>query len=64
MELIEQGRGGHFDPAILDAFAKIARTLYDRYAGRDGEGPRRELAALVEQYFSAGMETLRYGDGR
>ena len=64
MELLEHGRGGHFDPAILDAFAKIARSLHDRYAGREGEGLRQELAALVEEYFSAGMETLRYGDGR
>ena len=46
MALLEQGRGGHFDPAILDTFAKIARSLYDRYAGREGEGLRDELAAL------------------
>ena len=64
MELLEQGRGGHFDPAVLDAFAKIARSLYDRYAGREGESLRHELVALVEEYFSAGMETLQYGDSR
>jgi HD-GYP domain-containing protein (c-di-GMP phosphodiesterase class II) len=64
MELLEQGRGRHFDPAILDAFAEIARGLHERYAGRDGDGLREELAALVAEYFSAGMETLRYGSGR
>jgi HD-GYP domain-containing protein (c-di-GMP phosphodiesterase class II) len=64
MDILEQGRSAHFDPAILDAFRPIARSLYDRCAGREGEGLRHELAALVEQYFSAGMETLRYGDGR
>jgi HD-GYP domain-containing protein (c-di-GMP phosphodiesterase class II) len=64
MDLLEQGRGGHFDPAVLNAFAKIARRLYDRYAGREGEDLRNELAALVEEYFSAGIETLRYGDHR
>ncbi|MBP1775974.1 MAG: hypothetical protein H6Q86_1980, partial [candidate division NC10 bacterium] len=40
------------------------RRLYDRYAGREGEDLRNELAALVEEYFSAGIETLRYGDHR
>jgi HD-GYP domain-containing protein (c-di-GMP phosphodiesterase class II) len=64
MDLLEQGRGGHFDPTVLNAFAKIARRLYDRYAGREGEDLRNELAALVEEYFSAGIETLRYGDHR
>jgi len=64
MELLEQGRGGHFDPAVLDAFAKIARSLYDRYAGREGESLRHELVALVEEYFSARMETLQYADSR
>jgi HD-GYP domain-containing protein (c-di-GMP phosphodiesterase class II) len=64
MDILEQGRGAHFDPAILDTFGPIARSLYDQYAGRGGEGLRYELAALVEQYFSAGMETLQYGGGR
>jgi HD-GYP domain-containing protein (c-di-GMP phosphodiesterase class II) len=64
MELLEQGRDRHFDPAILDSFAKIARGLHERYAGREGDGLREELAALVAEYFSAGMETLRYGSVR
>lgn len=64
MDTLEQGRSAHFDPAILDAFRPIARSLYDQYAGREGEGLRHELAALVEQYFSAGMETLQYRGGR
>jgi HD-GYP domain-containing protein (c-di-GMP phosphodiesterase class II) len=64
MELLEQGRGKHFDPTILDAFAKIARGLHERYAGREGEDLRQELADLVAEYFSAGMETLRYGSDR
>jgi HD-GYP domain-containing protein (c-di-GMP phosphodiesterase class II) len=60
MEILNQGRGTHFDPALLEAFAAIARELYEKYAGREGDGLRRELVAVVEQYFSAGMETLTY----
>jgi HD-GYP domain-containing protein (c-di-GMP phosphodiesterase class II) len=62
MDIIEQDRGKHFDPTVLDAFGKIARGLYDRYAGHEGGDLREELVAVVTTYFSAGMETLRYGE--
>jgi HD-GYP domain-containing protein (c-di-GMP phosphodiesterase class II) len=62
MGIIESDRGKHFDPAVLDAFGKVARELYDRYAGHEGDDLREELAAVVMTYFSAGMETLRYGE--
>jgi HD-GYP domain-containing protein (c-di-GMP phosphodiesterase class II) len=62
MDILEQDRGKHFDPAVLDAFGKIARELYDRYAGHEGDDLREELGAVVMTYFSAGMETLRYGE--
>ena len=60
MHLLEQDRGRHFDPAVLDAFGKIARELYERYAGHEGNDLKDELATVVMSYFSAGMETLRY----
>jgi HD-GYP domain-containing protein (c-di-GMP phosphodiesterase class II) len=60
MAILEQGRGGHFDPALLDAFAGIAPELYDKYAGREGDALRQELVAVVDRYFSAGMESLYY----
>ena len=60
MEILEQGSGTHFDPKLLDAFAIIARSLYDRYAGREGDELRQELISLVEKYFSADLEMLRY----
>jgi HD-GYP domain-containing protein (c-di-GMP phosphodiesterase class II) len=62
MDILEQDRGRHFDPAVLDAFGKVARELYDRYAGHEGDDLQKELAAVVMTYFSAGMETLRYGE--
>ncbi len=60
MTILGQGRGGHFDPALLDAFAGIAPELYGKYAGREGDALRRELVAVVDRYFSAGMESLYY----
>ncbi len=60
MTILEQGRGGHFDPALLDAFAVIARQSYDAFAGHDGSDLRQLLVAAVDRYFSAGMEALFY----
>jgi hypothetical protein len=38
----------------------VARSLHERYAGHEGDELRQELVSLVEQYFSAGPEMLRY----
>jgi len=62
MEILELDRGKHFDPAVIDAFGKVARELYDRYAGHEGVDLKDELAVVVTKYFSAGMETLQYGE--
>jgi HD-GYP domain-containing protein (c-di-GMP phosphodiesterase class II) len=61
MDIMEQDRGKHFDPKVLDAFGKIARELYDRYGGHEGADLKDELTAVVTGYYSAGMETLSYG---
>jgi HD-GYP domain-containing protein (c-di-GMP phosphodiesterase class II) len=61
MKILDQGRGVHFDPELLDAFAVIAPELHRKYAGREGDALRQELVAVVGQYFSAGLESLNYG---
>jgi HD-GYP domain-containing protein (c-di-GMP phosphodiesterase class II) len=63
MDILELDRGKHFDPKVLDAFGKISRDLYDRYAGHEGADLKEELSAVVTGYYSAGMETLSYGSG-
>ena len=63
MGILEQDRGKHFDPTVLDAFGKLARALFDRYAGHEGSDLKDELSAVVSRYFSAGMETLQYKEG-
>jgi HD-GYP domain-containing protein (c-di-GMP phosphodiesterase class II) len=61
MQILHQGRGVHFDPGLLDAFAGIAAELYKKYAGSEEGDLRQELVAVVGRYFSAGMESLHYG---
>ncbi len=60
MSILELDRLKHFDPSVLDAFSKVARGLYDRYAGHEGADLTDELDAVVRKYFSAGMDTLHY----
>lgn len=60
MQILESGRSKHFDPALLDHFGSIARELYDRYCGRDDDGLRDEVRAVVGRFFVGGLETLRY----
>lgn len=61
MKILDQGKGVHFDPKLLDAFAVIAPELHEKYAGHEGNDLRQELVAVVDRYFSAGMESLHYG---
>ncbi|HEY9199155.1 MAG TPA: HD-GYP domain-containing protein [Gammaproteobacteria bacterium] len=58
MEILEQGRGTHFDPRLLDAFAGIARPLHETFADRDDEHPRQVLRDIVVRYFKQDIEVL------
>jgi HD-GYP domain-containing protein (c-di-GMP phosphodiesterase class II) len=49
--VLEQGRGTHFDPQVLDAFRGIAPALYQEFANRDDAHPREVLAGIVARYF-------------
>jgi HD-GYP domain-containing protein (c-di-GMP phosphodiesterase class II) len=60
MNILDAGRGTHFDPDLLDRFRAVARELYQRYSGRDDDKLRTELRAVVDRYFVGGVETLRY----
>ena len=59
METLREGRGIHFDAALLDVFSRIARPLYERFGGKD-EVPREELAEIVRIWFQERMDSLEY----
>ena len=52
MDILEEGRGIHFDPPVLDAFAALARNLYDELAGREDQSLRDDLAVVIKRYFN------------
>ncbi len=53
LRIIREGSGGHFDPALVEAFASLAPELYAEYARRDDDDLRAALDSLVQHYFKA-----------
>lgn len=60
MQILEQGRGSHFDPQLLDLFATLAPALYREFSDQEGAPLRSALEKITHKYFSAGIETLTY----
>jgi HD-GYP domain-containing protein (c-di-GMP phosphodiesterase class II) len=61
MELLERGSGTHFDPRLIGVFRGLSRELFDRYADRDDETLRSDVASLVGRYFRGGLADLLPG---
>jgi HD-GYP domain-containing protein (c-di-GMP phosphodiesterase class II) len=57
-EIMREGRGTHFDPAVLDSFLEIAPDLHAQLDGRSAEELRGELQEIIEKYFTAGLRVL------
>ena len=53
IEILEAGRGMHFDPEVLDSFNKISRDLFDNISQRFDDNLKNELSELISDYFSS-----------
>jgi putative nucleotidyltransferase with HDIG domain len=58
MQILDAGRGTHFDPLLLDTFTEIARGMYLEFASHDIEKPRNALEAIVRRYFQMEVSDL------
>jgi HD-GYP domain-containing protein (c-di-GMP phosphodiesterase class II) len=58
MEILNQGRGTHFDPALLDSFSEIAPALYEQFAQGSDDILIKKLENIILKYFS---KEYRYG---
>ena len=58
MQILNDGRGSHFDPTLLDAFSAIARDLYDTYSGADDQKSKDRLELMTEEYFKRNVSDL------
>ncbi|CAO3360989.1 HD-GYP domain-containing protein [Azospirillum palustre] len=51
MDILAEGAGRHFDPAVLARFTAIAAGLHERLTALGDDGVREELRGLVTRYF-------------
>lgn len=51
MEILQAGAGNHFDPTLLEAFASIAKDLYDTSLHASEEEARQLLETVLRRYF-------------
>jgi HD-GYP domain-containing protein (c-di-GMP phosphodiesterase class II) len=58
MKIIEEKRGSHFDPTLVDIFTNIAKSLFDGIAGRDGNELKDEVDTIIQKYFSRDINTI------
>jgi HD-GYP domain-containing protein (c-di-GMP phosphodiesterase class II) len=58
IEILQSGRGSHFDPNLIDAFFAIAQDLYEEYSGKDDAKPKERLEAMTKEYFKRDIADL------
>jgi putative nucleotidyltransferase with HDIG domain len=58
VQTLQQGRGTHFDPYLLDRFLEIAPTLQEELAPCSTGQLRGAVQAINERYFVAAPETV------
>ncbi len=56
MQILEGGRGSHFDPAVLDAFTGLSRHFHATIAQREDAALREETATVMRRYFEVSIE--------
>lgn len=59
MQILEEGRGTHFDASVLYLFSGIARSLYDNLAGREDDALVHELEGVIKSYFNDEVRAVR-----
>lgn len=53
MTILSEGRGTHFDPAVLACFESMAPGIRDRIDSLDEGGIKRLMAEVIERHFDA-----------
>ena len=61
MGILEEERGTHFDPDLLDAFNKIAKGLYNDFSGREDDTLKDTLKEIIRSYFGSDAK-IRLGE--
>ncbi len=51
MGILQEGRGSHFDPTVLDTFTQLAPTLHAELQGLDEAATRKLMTDMVHRHF-------------
>ena len=51
MDILEAGRGSHFDPKVLDSFGIISKDIFNNISQRFDDDLKKELSELISSYF-------------
>ncbi|MDD2610597.1 MAG: HD domain-containing protein [Giesbergeria sp.] len=51
MAILQQGRGSHFDPLVLDTFTPLAPQLHQQLQGLDEPATRKLMTDMVQRHF-------------
>ena len=58
LEILQCGRGTHFDPEVVSLFADMAEGLHERYSYKTGSDLKAELIDMSWRYFQTDAEKL------
>ena len=58
LEILNEGRGTHFDPKLLDIFNEIAPSLFEQFTKSSNKQLFQKMEFIVLKYFS---KEYRYG---
>ena len=58
LDILTEGRGTHFEPALLAHFKQIAEPLHRDLAHSDADGLSDQMRDISQRYFNVGLESL------
>ena len=56
MAILEEDKGTHFDPGLVDAFGRIAPDLYKAFSGREDEALKDQMKTIRDKYYAEDAE--------
>ena len=56
MAILNEDKGTHFDPNLIDTFAQIAPDLYQEFSGREDEALKEQMKSIRDTYYAEDSE--------
>ena len=56
MAILDEDKGTHFDPGLIDTFARIALDLYNEFSGREDKALKEQMKTIRDKYYAEDAE--------